>query len=194
MADLSADVLSIRGIGTQRAKALEKLGIRTLRDLICYFPRRYEDRTAVCSIVELRPGDPACVEAMAASAPEVSRIRRGLELVKLRAVDSTGGLDITFFNQTWLKNSLRPGETYRFWGRAEGTGGRRRMASPLVEPAERREVTGRIVPIYPLTAGVSQLVLSRSIRQGLDACAGILPDILPDELRQTHQLCRAGFA
>ncbi|CAN4009725.1 Sigma-70 family RNA polymerase sigma factor, partial [Dysosmobacter welbionis] len=61
-------------------------------------------------------------------------------------------------------------------------------------PEGRREVTGRIVPIYPLTAGVSQLILSRSIRQGLDACADILPDVLPDRVRQHHQLCRIEYA
>ena len=63
-----------------------------------------------------------------------------------------------------------------------------------MEPAGRREFTGRIVPVYPLTAGISQLILSRSIRQGLDACRDILPDILPDELRQEHALCRIGYA
>ena len=63
-----------------------------------------------------------------------------------------------------------------------------------LEPEGRREVTGRIVPIYPLTAGVSQLILSRSIRQGLDACADILPDVLPDRVRQHHQLCRIEYA
>ena len=68
------------------------------------------------------------------------------------------------------------------------------MANPIVEPEGRREATGRIVPVYPLTAGVSQLILSRSIRQGLDACADILPDVLPDEVRRRHQLCRAGYA
>ena len=68
------------------------------------------------------------------------------------------------------------------------------MASPIVEPEGRREHTGRIVPIYPLTAGISQLLLSRAIRQGLDSCADILPDCLPDGVRQAHQLCRVNYA
>ncbi len=194
MADLKTDVRYIKGIGEQRAKALGKLGIRTLRDLISWFPRRYEDRTETRRIADLVPGEAACVAAMAASAPTVSHIRKGLDLVKLRAVDETGALDVTFFNQSWLKNSLHPGETYVFYGKAEGNLLRRRMANPIVEPEGQREATGRIVPVYPLTAGVSQLILSRSIRQGLDACADILPDILPDEVRREHQLCRVGYA
>ena len=192
MADLKTDVRFIKGVGEQRAKALGKLGIRTLRDLISWFPRRYEDRSEVRRIADLIPGETACVLAMAAAAPTVSHVRKGLDLVKVRAVDETGALDVTFFNQSWLKNNLRAGETYVFCGRAEGNLLRRRMTNPVVEPEGRREVTGRIVPIYPLTAGVSQLVLSRSVRQGLDACADILPDALPDEVRREHRLCRIG--
>ena len=194
MADLSTDVRSIKGIGEQRAKALSKLGIATLWDLISWFPRRYEDRRAVRPIAELTSGETACVAAMIASPPTVSHIRRGLDLIKLRAVDETGALDVTFFNQTWLKNQLHLGETYIFCGKAEGGPHRRTMANPVVEPEGRREVTGRIVPVYPLTAGVSQLVLSRSIRQGLDACGPLLADALPEEIRREHRLCRVGYA
>ena len=194
MADLKTDVRYIKGIGEQRAKALGKLGIATLQDLISYFPRAYEDRTALRTIAELAPGEAAGVAAMVASPPTVSHIRKGLDLVKLRAVDDTGELNVTFFNQSWLKNSLRQGETYIFYGRAEGSLFRRQMANPVVEPEGRREITGRIVPIYPLTAGVSQLILSRSVRQGLSACADILPDVLPDRVRREHHLCRIEFA
>ena len=120
MADLKTDVRYSKGIGEQRAKALGKLGIHTLRDLISWFPRRYEDRRETRRIADLVPGETACVCAMVASAPTVSHIRKGLDLVKVRAVDETGALDVTFFNQSWLKNSLRPGETYVFCGKAEG--------------------------------------------------------------------------
>ena len=194
MADLNTDVRYIKGIGEQRAKALGKLGIATLRDLISYFPRAYDDRTQLRRIADLVPGETAGVAAMVASPPTISHVRRGLDLVKLRAVDDTGTLDVTFFNQAWLKNNLHQGETYVFYGRAEGSLFRRQMSNPVVEPEGRREITGRIVPIYPLTAGVSQLILSRSIRQGLTACADILPDVLPDQVRREHQLCRIEYA
>ena len=194
MADLTTDIRSIKGIGEQRAKALNKLGITTLRDLISWFPRKYDDRRQARRIADLVPGESACVAAMIAAEPKVSHIRKGMDLVKVRAVDESGVLDITFFNQTWLKNQLIQGETYIFYGKAEGNLLRKTMASPIVEREGRGEFTGRIVPIYPLTAGVSQLILSRSIRQGLDACADILPDVLPDEVRQDHHLCRIGYA
>ena len=194
MADLSTDVRYIKGIGEAKAKSLGKLGIATLGDLINWFPRRYEDRREIKPISQLIPGEPACVSAMIASEPKLSHIRKGMDLVKVRAVDDTGALDVTFFNQSWLKNQLRIGETYTFYGRAEGSLLRKSMASPIVEPEGRREHTGRIVPIYPLTAGISQLLLSRAIRQGLDSCVDILPDCLPDGVRQAHQLCRVNYA
>ena len=114
MADLSTNVQFIRGIGPQKAKALSKLGITTLRDLIAWFPRRYEDRTALRHIAELQNGETACVAAMVAAPPTLAHIRKGMDLIKVRAVDETGVLDVTFFNQTWLKNNLRQGETYIF--------------------------------------------------------------------------------
>ena len=191
---LNTPLTDFPGVGEVRAKKLEKLGLVRCADLISYFPRDYEDRRQVYSIRSAPLGQKVCISAMAAEHPRLSRIRKGLDLVKLRAVDDTGTLDVTFFNQAWLKNSLHQGETYIFYGRAEGSLLRHQMANPVVEPEGRREVTGRIVPIYPLTAGVSQLILSRSIRQGLDACADILPDVLPDPVRREHSLCRIEYA
>ncbi len=194
MADLQTDVRYIKGIGEQRAKALGKLHIATLRDLISYFPRSYEDRRERKAIRELQEGESACVEAMVAAPPTHSRVRKGLELVKLRAVDNTGTLDITFFNQIYRKDSLRAGETYTFYGKVEGTARRRQMVNPLVEREGQRALTGRIVPIYPLTAGVTQTLLIKAIQQGLEACREQLEDPLPEEIRQAHRLCHISYA
>ncbi len=194
MADLTTNVRYITGIGEQRAKSLQKLHITTLRDLISYFPRAYDDRRSFKKIQELEDGESACVEAMVASTPTLSRIRAGLELVKLRAVDNTGALDITFFNQPYRKDSLHAGETYTFFGKAEGALAKKSMTNPVVEQEGARQLTGRIMPVYALTAGISQLMLVRAVGQGLSACRGLLPDPLPDEIRRAHQLCRIGYA
>ena len=194
MLDLNTDVRYIKGIGEQRAKALAKLHIYTLRDLISYFPRDYDDRRTFRTIRDLEPGQSACVEAMVAAPPTLNRVRRGMELVKLRAVDGTGALDITFFNQVYMKDNLRAGESYTFFGRVEGQGARRTMVNPLVEREGSRTMTGRIMPVYPLTAGISQLTLVRSVEQGLAACRDLLPDPLPDQVRLEHRLCRVGYA
>lgn len=194
MAELNTDIRYIKGIGEARAKALHKLGIATLGDLLSYFPRRWEDRTLTRPIRELALGEYACVRAMLASDPTASRIAGGRTLVKVRAVDDSGALDVAFFNQEYRRTSLHKGETYIFYGKVEGDLLRRRMTNPLLEPEGRQLLTGRIMPVYPLTAGVTQTMLAKAMRQGLDACEGLLPDVLPDDVRQAHHLCYTGYA
>ena len=194
MAELNTDIRYIKGIGETRAKALQKLGVTTLGDLLSYFPRRWEDRTLTRPIRELALGEYACVRAMLASDPTASRIAGGRTLVKIRAVDDSGALDVAFFNQEYRRTSLHKGETYIFYGKVEGDLLRRRMTNPLLEPEGRQLLTGRIMPVYPLTAGVTQTMLAKAMRQGLDACEGLLPDVLPDDVRQAHHLCYTGYA
>ena len=194
MADLQTDVRYIKGIGEARAKALSKLGIATLQDLIGYFPRRYEDRTMTRTIRELELGETVCVRAMIANDPVASRISGGRTVVKARAVDDSGALDLTFFNQEYRKNSLHRGETYIFCGKVEGNLLARRMINPIVEQEGQQVLTGHIVPIYPLTAGVSQNLLYKAVGQGLTACRHLLTDCLPDAVRQAHRLCHSGYA
>ena len=105
------ELSALRGIGPKKAEAFRKLGVTTLRDLLTLFPRRYEDRSQFRPIALVLPDETVCIRAMVASEPRLVRIRRGMELVKLRAVD------ITFFNQNYRKNNLHPGETYTFYGR-----------------------------------------------------------------------------
>ena len=101
MAHPDTDIRYIKGIGETRANALNKLGIRTLEDLLSYFPRRWEDRTLERPIRELAVGEYACVRAMLAGDPTASRISGGRTLVKVRAVDDSGALDVAFFNQDY---------------------------------------------------------------------------------------------
>ncbi len=190
----STDVRAIKGIGEAYAKALQKLGITNLRELISYFPRAYEDRREYRRIADLLPGESACVRAIVADEPKLSHIRKGLDLVKFRAVDESAALDLTYFNQSYLKNTFRKGEEFVFYGKAEGDLLRRRMTNPLFERAGENRITGRIMPIYPLTAGVSQSLLHKSMRQGLDACADELADFLPEDVRTEYRLCHVRYA
>ena len=91
--DLFSPVTALKGVGAVRAKQLAKLHIETLYDLIAFFPRDYEDRTKLCSIAGLKPGEPACFEAMVISNPQLSRIRKGMELLQAgHTVSETAGL------------------------------------------------------------------------------------------------------
>ena len=109
---LSTPLTDFPGVGEVRAKKLEKLGLRRCADLLTYFPRDYEDRRKVYSVGSAPLGEKVCISAIAAEHPRFSRIRKGLDLVQLKAADQTGALHITFFNQSYVERSLRAGEEY----------------------------------------------------------------------------------
>lgn len=194
MADLGTNVRYIKGIGEARAAALEKLGITTLGDLIAYFPRGYEDRTQVRPIRELTAGESVCVRGMVAADLTAYRISGGRTIAKTRVVDDSGSLDLVFFNMEHRRDALHQGDVCVFFGKVEDNLRRKQMINPLFEPEGRQQVTGRIMPIYPLTAGVTQGLMARAARQGLDACRELLLDVLPDEVRQAHKLCYVNYA
>ncbi|MEG2215383.1 MAG: ATP-dependent DNA helicase RecG [Oscillospiraceae bacterium] len=195
MPSLDSEVRYIKGIGEVKARALNKLGVFTLFDLISFFPRAYEDRTIFKPIALLMAEEYACVRAMVATEPRLSRVKRGMELVKLRAVDDSGALDVTFFNQSYVRDRLHVGETFSFYGKVSLLGGRLGMTNPVFEPeGTEGGVTGRIVPVYRLSAGLSQKLIMQSVRRGMDACGEQLPDALPEAVIEKYRLARARFA
>ena len=195
MTDLNTDVRYIKGIGEKKAQALAKLGVFSLYDLVSYFPRKYEDRSTVMPIALTSGGESVCIEALVADTPRLTRVRRGLELVKLRAVDESGSVDITFFNQPYTKDNLIRGESYMFFGKIEAAGMRRSMVNPVYEKsAGSGTVTGRIIPIYRVCNGLNQRTMLQAVRQGLDACLDRIPDVLPQDVRERCRLAQTAYA
>ena len=192
--DRNTVLTDLPGIGPARAKKLAKLGLERLGDLLGHYPLRYEDRRALYTIAGAPVDEPCCVSAMVADTPTLSRIRKGLELVKVKAVDATGVLHLTFFNQAYLKNTLKPGETYVFYGKVEAMGRRRSMTNPVFEKEGAGQITGCILPIYPLTAGITNNLLVSLARQAVDCCADGVPEMLPDSVRLEHRLCQQEYA
>ena len=198
MITAESPISALRGVGPKKAAAFEKLGVNTVGDLVTLFPRRYEDRTRFTPIALAMPGDTVCIRAMVAAPPRLNRIRRGMELVKLRAVDDTGAVEITYFNQTYRKDSLHQGETYIFYGKVGLVGQKKTLTNPVAEREDRAgtpgSVTGRIMPIYPLSAGLTQRVMLDTVRTALDLCGDDLPNALPEEILNQYGLAQAGFA
>ncbi len=190
---LNTPLSALPGVGAARARALERLGLRSVEDLLGYYPREYEDRTRRHTIASAPEGEAVCVAALAAGPPRLSRIRKGLELTKVQAVDAAGSMTVTFFNQSYIKDAIRPGESYIFYGRVEGPPGRRTMTNPVFEREDRARFTGRIMPVYPLTAGISNNLLAGLVQRCLD-CAACLPESLPAGLRRDHGLAELEFA
>ena len=191
---LNTPLTDFPGVGEVRAKKLEKLGLVRCADLISYFPRDYEDRRQVYSIRSAPLGQKVCISAMAAEHPRLSRIRKGLELVKLKVVDQAGALHITFFNQSYVERALRAGEEYIFYGVVEEQGSRRTMVNPIFERVGKQNFTGCIVPVYPLTAGITNHLLCTLTQQAVAACAQDMPETLPRGVRLDHELAQAEFS
>ena len=182
------------GVGLQRAKKLEKLGLRTLGDTLDHLPQRYEDRRECCALQDAPTDRPCCVTAMVAETPRISYVRRGLSLVKVRAVDGAATVNITFFNQDYIREVLRAGESYVFYGAVERQGNLFSMTNPVFEREGAARFTGLIMPVYPLTAGISNNLLAGLARRALNECLDGLPEVLPAQVRKEHRLCQTQYA
>ncbi len=195
MPALDDSIQFVKGIGPKKAKLLAKLHIRTLRDALETYPRDYEDRTVLTRIADIGAEDKYAIRAVVGTEPKVSRIRKGLTLVKCAIFDESGSLNVTWFNNPYAASLLRVGQEYVFYGRVQGFGRGRSLISPQAEKiAPDADHPGRIVPVYPLTAGLTQRDLERVTDAALAAVPGDWPDPLPELLRAKYRLPDAADA
>jgi len=182
------------GVGPARGRGLEKLGLRSVGDLLRCAPRAYEDRRRSYTFRDAPEGVPVCVAAMVAEPARYSYVRKGMELVKVRLVDETAAATATFFNQNYTKDVLRVGERYIFYGKVERAGRRRRLTNPAFEREDKKRFTGRIMPVYALTRGISNNLVAGLALRCVEECAGQVEEVLPAALRREYQLPTAEFA
>ncbi len=189
------DLQTLKGIGQARAKVFARLGLFTCEELLRFYPYDYQDRRAKVSVSNLLHGMTACVCGMVALTPQETMIRKGLLLTKLTVVEDTGRLHITFFNAPYAKTALQVGEVYVFFGKIEVKNNRFEMVNPVFEPESKQgQTTGRLMPIYHLTAGLTQYAVRSAVSQSLALWADAAPDILPPTMRQAYGLCDIAFA
>ena len=189
---LGAPLTTVPGIGPKSASTLAKLGLRTLEDLLWYLPRRYDDYSQLKTIHRLWYGEDVTVIGTV-ELIDVRPIRGGqMKLIECVVSDGTGALRVTWFNQPWLVNQLRPGTAVALSGRVDQYLGRLTMNSPEWEPLERQQLhTNRIVPIYGLTAGVTARWLRRVVGLGRRAAgAGVCPTLSRRRCGPSSSCCR----
>ncbi len=191
MAKLSDPVTVLKGVGPTKAKQLAALNIYTLEDLICHFPRAYEDRTRMVEIAQLEVDRPACFKAVVMNGPHTNHIRKGLDITRVQVADHTGKLKLTFFNQKFTTDQLQYGKEYIFYGTLTGDYAGYGMTSPSFEAPESAPVmTRRVLPIYPLTAGLSNASVLKAVRQALMLCDPP-EEILPPEVLREYDILPA---
>lgn len=186
---LNAPLTVLPGIGPRNAKTLEKLGLYTLKDMLYNFPRRYDDYSALKPIKSLWYGEQVTVIGVIQSVH--GRPTRGgrKHLTEVVIGDGTGALRLTWFNQPWLTNRFRKGMSISVSGKVDQYLGRLQITNPDWETVETESLhTNRIVPIYPLTANITQKWLRKLMKQVVDYWAPKVPDYLPNELRFAAQL------
>ena len=185
--DLNKDVKYVKTVGPNRVKLLNKLKISTLKDLITYYPRDYEDRSKPKNLYECTDGEEVLIEAMATG--RISEMRKGRMVIsRLIVKDQTGTCYITWFNQGYLKEKFQPGRMYRFYGKIAVKGTRFEMNSPVYDEIDESKNTGKIIPIYPLTYELKQSTLRRIIENGLAEIKGQLTETLPDYILKENNL------
>jgi len=185
----------VKGVGESRARLFAKLGLNTLGDIINYFPRDYEDRSVFKQISEACDGEPITVRVRFVSNILESRPRRNLTVQKAQVTDGFSFMNVTWFNQGYVRQSIDTSREYILYGTVRRVGSRVEMNNPVFEEADRSgNLTGRIVPVYSLTRGISQNMIRKIIRNALDTATESLPDILPAGFRRKYRLAEAAFS
>ena len=191
MARLTDPITILKGVGPTKAKQFAALGVYTLADLICHFPRGYEDRTKLVTIDKLEVDVPACFKAMVMNTPRTAHIRKGLDITRVQVADHTARLNLTFFNQKYATEQLQYGKEYIFYGAVSGDFIGYNMTSPVFEALDSQPVTTRrILPKYPLTAGLSNAAVLKAVRQALSIC-DVPQEILPASVRLQYGILPA---
>ena len=162
-----------------------------MEDLICHFPRGYEDRTKLVNVCDLEVDKPACFRAMVMNTPRTNHIRQGLDMTKVQVADATGRLHLTFFNSRFASDNLEYGREYIFYGTLTGDFMGCGMTNPVFESPDSTPVTTRrVLPIYPLTAGLNSQAVLRAVTKALAICDPPA-EVLPAAVRQQYGILGA---
>ena len=196
-----SSVTELKGVGPAKAKALGKAGIFTVRDLAYRFPRAYQNRgdvktvsaaAGICAEIDATP--PCSLLLTVATEPRSANIRRGMSLTKFRAFDESGSVEIVYFNQPFVKNVFRVGGEYRFWGRLQLAKGKPTMSNPVYEEYTEEKPLPPIVPVYPLSAGLSQKFLSGLVKEAVRITSVETAEYIPADILTENGLCTLGYA
>lgn len=186
---------TLRGVGPKYEKCFNQNGIYTVGDLLYHFPRAYQNRGDIYRIIDT-PMDffPHSYILTVGSEPKAALIRRGMSILKFRAFDETGSVNITYFNQNYLKEVFTIGSTFRFWGKMTREKRTLCMSSPAYEPVIPNKRLLPLTPVYPLFNGINQKLISKLIGEVLAELDNMVDEHLPDSVLDKMNLCSLPFA
>lgn len=188
--ELKDSISCLKGVGPRKSEALAKLNIRTVEDLIFFFPRSYEDRRCRKEICQLREDETAVIKAEIKLAVS-DRYRKGRkQILRLLAADDTGTIEVVFFNAGYLQKSFKVGTEYVFYGKVSAAFGKLQMVHPDFSKDEG--LTG-IIPVYPLTKGITQKEM-RTWQKTAGSLYDKAEEMLSEETIERNRLCSMEYA
>lgn len=191
--NLTDHVKKIKGVGPKKAAALDKLRIETVEDFLFYYPRDYEDRRALKNIDDLVEGETVLIRGQIQLMVKGGFVGRRKGTLKLLVGDQTGAIEVLFFHAAYLEKTLSREAVYEFYGKVTETrGGRLQMVHPSFSKWDGIH-SGRILPVYPLTTGVSQNDLRKLVEEALN-CLEQLEDYMPRQVAEKNRLCDIHYA
>ena len=194
MNDLKIDIQYVKGIGPKKAYKLNKLGIFTLKDLLYYFPRQYEDRNNLKKIADLKNEDKATVKGIISNI-STSNPKKGMTLTKVDIKDETGFAKLVFFNQPYISNTFRSGDAVLVFGKVKKEFKNTELTSCEIEHLTNSpKNTCKIMPIYPLTFGVTNKEIISIIKSVLSNKELVIKDYLPKHIIEKYKLCSIDYA
>lgn len=194
MLDLYKDVQYVKGIGPKKADKLNKLGIFTLKDLLYYFPRQFEDRNNLKKIAQLEDGEKVTIKAVISSINTFSP-KEGMTLTKIDVKDETGSAKLVFFNKSYIKNTFRPGDSILVFGKVKKKFNNLELTSCELEYLTNSpKNTCRFMPVYQLTYGITNKEIMSIIRTVLEDKELIIQEYMPQRIIEKYRLCSIDFA
>lgn len=192
--NLYSDVSTLRGVGEARRAALSKMGIETVYDVITCYPRAYQNRGDTVTLSEIREklkngeNGPFSVVATVSCEPKFHMIRRGMTVIKFRVFDESDSAEITYFNMPYLRDAIHTGAQFRFFGKFTYEHSGIKSTSPIYEPYYDGAPLPDIVPVYPLSSGITQKVMSNLVGEALKKCLGEIKEYMPSEILREMNL------
>ncbi|MBO7668034.1 MAG: hypothetical protein J6T26_06180, partial [Firmicutes bacterium] len=184
---LELPLTSLRQVGEKRAALFARLGVETVGQLLDFLPRAYRDRRQVTPIAELRLGVAANIRATIRKT-SLARTRRGFSLLTCQAEDESGSISLIWFNQPFLEKKLRPGREIMAWGRSERRWDRLSFLVQEYQLAGENGDWEGLVPVYPLTAGLSNRALQAAVTAAWERAGAYVRDVVPRDLVEKRGL------
>lgn len=182
LAALEVPVTTLKGIGSGRSEQLARLGIATIGDLLFHLPRRYDDYTDMPPLRRILPQQQVTAVGTIKTVQELYS-RQNTKYLKVVLDDSSGTLDLMFFSMPYLKRMLKPGMQITVAGKTDRFRGQLNMVNPEWEPVDQQNLLqGGIIPVYPLTDGLSNKIMRKLMRQAVEEWANQVVDYMPESI------------